>query len=138
MDPNLFHLDWARVGEVLAAVVVLSFVLERALSLVFESKLFIKSFEGRGLKEWIAAAVCIAVCIAWRFDAISMVILTDHTTTFGEIMTGAVIAGGSKASLKLFHDVLDVRSSAHEVAHPADERTGKPAPQVDRHAVAGL
>lgn len=138
MDPNLFHLDWERVGEVLAAIVVLSFILERALSLVFESKLFIKAFEGRGVKEWIAGIVCIAVCIIWKFDAISMIILADHTTVFGEIVTGSVIAGGSKASLKLFHDVLDVRSSAHEVAHPEDPNTGKPQPAVDRQAVAAL
>jgi hypothetical protein len=138
MDPNLFHLDWERVGEVLAAIVVLSFVLERALSLIFESKFFIKLFEGKGVKEWIAGGVCVAVCILWKFDAISMIVLTDHTTLFGEIVTGGVIAGGSKASLKLFHDVLDVRSSAHEVAHPPDERTGKPQPEVDRQAVATL
>jgi uncharacterized membrane protein len=138
MDPNLFHLDWERVGEVLTAIVVLSFVLERALSLIFESTVFIKVFEGRGVKEWIAGAVCIAVCIIWKFDSISMIVLTDHTTVFGEIVTGAVVAGGSKASLKLFHDVLDVRSSAHEVAHPEDEKTGKPQPQVDRQAVATL
>jgi len=138
MDPNLFHLDWERVGEVLAAIVVLSFVLERALSLIFESKLFIKLFEGRGIKEWIAGVICAAVCIIWKFDALSMIVLTEHTTLFGEIVTGAVIAGGSKASLKLFHDVLDVRSSAHEVAHPPDAKTGKPQPEVNRAAVAGL
>jgi hypothetical protein len=33
VDPNLFHLDWDRVWEVVAAVAVL---LERALSVVFE------------------------------------------------------------------------------------------------------
>jgi hypothetical protein len=138
MDPNLFHLDWERVGEVLAAIVVLSFVLERGLAVLFESKFFIKRFEGRGLKEWLATIICVAVCVIWKFDAISMIILTDHTTVFGEIVTGAVIAGGSKASLKLFHDVLDVRSSAHEVAHPRDEKTDKPRPEVDRQAVAEL
>src|SRR6266568_4591217 len=106
MDPNLFHLDWERVGEVLAAIVVLSFILERALAILFESQFFIKRFEGLGVKELIASAMCIAVCIFLKFDALSMIILNDHTTVFGEIVSGAVIAGGSKASLKLFHDVL--------------------------------
>ncbi len=138
MDPNLFHLDWERVGEVLATIVVLSFFLERALAILFESRVFIKRFEGKGLKEWIAAAVCVVVCIIWKFDAISMIVLTDRTTVFGEIVTGAVIAGGSKASLKLFHDVWDVRSSAHVVAHPPDPQTGKPTPKTDRQAVAAL
>jgi hypothetical protein len=31
MDPNLFHLDWERLAEVLAAVVVMAFLIERAL-----------------------------------------------------------------------------------------------------------
>jgi len=56
----------------------------------------------------------------------------------GELLTGAVVAGGSKASLKLFHDVLDVRSSAHEVAHPEDPTTKKPMPEFDKAAVAQL
>jgi hypothetical protein len=138
MDPNLFHLDWERAGEVLVAIIVLSFVPERALAVLFESRLFIKRFEGKGVKEWIAAGICVAVCIIWKFDAISMIILTDKTTVFGEIVTGCVIAGGSKASIKLFQDVMDVRSSAHEVAHPPDPETGKPQPQVNKTAVAAL
>jgi hypothetical protein len=138
MDPNLFHLDWERVGEVLTAVIVLSFILERALAVLFESRQFIKRFEGKGVKEWIAVMVCVAVCIKWKFDAISMIILTDRTTIFGEILTGCVIAGGSKASMKLFQDVMDVRSSAHEVAHPNDPNTGKPQPQIDKAAVAAM
>lgn len=138
MDPNLFHLDWERVGEVLAAIVVLSFILERALAILFESRSFLKRFESAGIKEWIAAAVCIAVCIVWKFDAISMIVLTDKTTVFGEIVTGAVIAGGSKASLKLFHDVLGVRSSAHEAVYPDDAQTGKPSPKPDVEAAKAL
>ena len=138
MDPNLFHLDWERVGEVLTAIIVLSFVLERALAVPFESRFFIKRFEGKGVKEWIAAGICVAVCIFWKFDAISMIILTDKTTVFGEIVTGCVIAGGSKASLKLFQDVMDVRSSAHEVAHPTDPETKRPKPEVDQSAVKAL
>jgi hypothetical protein len=138
MDPNLFHLDWERVAEVLTTIAVLSFVLERALAVLFESRFFIKRFETKGVKEWIATAVSIAVCIMWKFDAVSMIVLTDRTTVFGEILSGAVIAGGSKASLKLFHDVMDARSSAHEAAHPIDPQTGKPQPGVDSQAVAAL
>lgn len=48
MDPNLFHLDWDRTIEVLAAIVVLSFFVERALALLFEHKWFIARFRNRG------------------------------------------------------------------------------------------
>jgi hypothetical protein len=138
MDPNLFHLDWERASEVLATIVIMSFLVERALAVVFESKWFVKSFEATFPKELLALAAGIALCIGWKFDAVSMIILTDHVTIPGQILSGAVIAGGSKASLKLFHDVLDVRSSAHEAAHPLDPVTNRPQPAIDRKAVAAL
>ena len=47
-----------------------------------------------------------------------------------------LIAGGSKASITLFHDVLGVRSAAHEIAHPTDPVTKKPDPTFDKAAVA--
>lgn len=138
MDPNLFHLDWERVSEVLATIVVLAFVLERALAVIFENKFYIKRFAGRGVTELIATLVGVLVCVIWKFDAISMIVLTDHTTVLGEVITGAVIAGGSKASLKLFHDVLDIRSSAHEIAYPRDPQTGKPSAQINIAGVKAL
>ncbi len=138
MDPNLFHLDWERASEVLATVVIISFMVERALAVIFESRWFVKNYEESFPKEMLAALVGIIVCIAWKFDAVSMIILTDHVTIPGEVLTGAVVAGGSKASLKLFHDVLGIRSSAHEVAHPQDPHTKKPSPRFDKAAVANL
>jgi hypothetical protein len=47
-----------------------------------------------------------------------MIILTERTTPLGAALTGAIVAGGSKASIKLFHDVLNIRSSAHEQVYP--------------------
>jgi len=138
MDPNLFHLDWERVGEVLTAVVILSFDLERALAMLFESAFFLKRFGDSGVKELIATIVGVVIAICWNVDAISMIVLTDHTSVFGEIITGAVIAGGSKASLKLFHDVLGIRSSAHEAVYPPDPATGKPSPKFDAAAAKAL
>jgi len=136
MDPNLFHLDWARVSEVLAAIVVLAFFVERVLAVPFESKWFIKRYGDRFPKELVAILLGAVVCVVWKFDAISMVVLSDRTTVFGELLTGTVIAGGSKASITLFHDVLGVRSAAHEIAHPTDPVTKKPDPAFNKAAVA--
>jgi len=112
MDPNLFHLDWDRLFEVLAAVVVLSFLLERVLAILFEHRLFIKVFDQKGIKEPIAFALALVVCRRWNFDAMSMTILADHTSFLGEAITAGVIAGGSKASVKLFRDVWKIKSTA--------------------------
>jgi hypothetical protein len=118
MDPNLFHLDWERTAEVLTTITVLAFLLERALAPIFEHRGFLKRFASKGVKEMIAFGVSVAVCLYWQFDAFSMIILTERTTPLGAALTGAIVAGGSKASIKLFHDVLNIRSSAHEQVYP--------------------
>lgn len=137
MDPNLFHLDWERTGEVLATIVVLSFLLERALAPLFEHRSFLKRFASKGVKEIIALVVCVGICLYWRFDAFSMVILTEQTSPLGAALTGAIVAGGSKASVKLFHDVLNVRSSAHEQVYPMTA-IDLPSAKPDAEAIRNL
>lgn len=114
MDPNLFHLDWERLIEVLTTVVVLSVFLERALAVIFESQLWIYNrYPMRPFREPIALLAAFAICHYLNFDALSMIVLTSHTHWLGETVTAAVIAGGSKLSVKLFRDMLHVRSSAY-------------------------
>lgn len=112
MDPNLFHLDWERTLEAMTAIVVLSFVLERALAMIFDNYYFIKRFRETPAKEIIAFGVALLVCMYWDFDAISVMILKETTTFPGKLITAGVIAGGSKGSVKLFRDVLGVKSIA--------------------------
>jgi hypothetical protein len=118
MDPNLFHLDWGRTFEALVGIVVLSFLIERALAVIFESRWYIGKIHGenqprgKGFKELIALAVSIAICIAWKFDAISIIFLSEKITIAGSIITGGVIAGGSKASIKLFKEMMGFMSDA--------------------------
>jgi hypothetical protein len=112
MDPNLFHLDWERVFEVLVTIVIMSFLLERALAVLFETRLFVYKLAGKSCKELIALVVGVIVCLIWKFDAVSMIFLRDKVTIYGAVITGAIIAGGSKASVKLFRDVLGFMSSA--------------------------
>ena len=38
MDPNLIHLDYEKLFEVLITIVIFSFFVERALSVVFEMR----------------------------------------------------------------------------------------------------
>jgi hypothetical protein len=114
MDPNLFHVDWERVFEVLVAIVILAFLLERALALLFETRWFVDHLQGKNLKEAIAFVVGIAVCLFWDFDAVSMIFLKENVTVGGAVITGAIVAGGSKASIKLFRDVLGFMSSAED------------------------
>jgi hypothetical protein len=122
MDPNLFRLDWERVTEVLATIVILSFLLERALAIVFTHRWYIGAFHKRGFKTPIALALAGYVCWRWRFDALSMIILTDSITVPGTLITAGVIAGGSQASIKLFRDVLGFQAEVEkEVAQKGQD-----------------
>lgn len=128
MDPNLFHLDWDRTFEVLAAVVILSMFLERALALLFENRRFIDRVGDAPVKELIAFGLAAAVCFFWRFDSVSMIVLRGKTTPWGELITAGVIAGGSKGSIKLFRDVLGFKSTAYrekEESKKSEQGQGK-------------
>ena len=54
------------------------------------------------------------ICYFWDFDAVSIILLSDRTGLAGVIITSLVVAGGSKASIRLFHDLLKVRSNAED------------------------
>ena len=114
MDPNLFHIDLERLFEVLVVIIVLSFFLERALAVVFEHRLWAGRMKSKGLKAPIAYIVAFGVCWYWDFDAISTIILADQTSLAGHLITAGVIAGGSKASIKLFHDIMKTMSDAEK------------------------
>ena len=149
MDPNLFHLDWERTLEAVMGIVVLSFLVERACSLLFESRFWIRLLDdarvgtspegppgaaagagsspagsggqavaerraGRNypLKELISFCVAAVICWGWGFDAVSIILLSEKTHPVGTLVTAAVVAGGSKGSVALFHSLLRVKSSA--------------------------
>lgn len=139
MDPNLIHLDWERTFEALTIVVILAFIVERALAIVYENELYLKYVDRPGLKEAGAAAVAIAACWVWKFDAVGMVLLTETTTVPGYVITGAVVAGGSKASLHLFREVLHIRSTAYEQRHElkAERALEQARSAADRAETAG-
>lgn len=115
MDPNLFRIDWEQTSEVLICIVVLAFLVERAMALIFESKLYIDFLGNKNLKEILTLAVCFFVTWMWNFDALSVILHGDKTTGIGKFITAAVIAGGSKASLKLFRDVMGVENEQAKV-----------------------
>jgi len=155
MDPNLFHMDYERLFEVLVTIVVLFFFIERALSVIFESRLFVEwnevhkliDYESDGnvkvnttvmnasdddttppppakppsgkkrddIKELIALIVSITTCAVVQFDALTIILaIGDQMTHYGIALTGAIIAGGSKASMALFKDVMNFMSTAEK------------------------
>ena len=114
MDPNLFAIDGERLFEVLVAIVVSSFFIERALALVFESRWLVEKLSKSGAKELISFLVAFLVVKHWDFDAFSVIFTKDKTQLWGHVLTAAIVAGGSKASIKFFHDVIGAMSNAEK------------------------
>ncbi len=127
MEPIFFHFDWDRSFKVLATIVILAFLIERGLSIIFENRIFIKHCDGKGTKEFVFLFVCALVCFLWKFDALSIIIVADKTNFLGYVITGAIISGGSKASVKLFRDILGFMSSAEK------ERQAKLSVKLAKH-----
>ena len=111
MDPLLYHLEWDVLAEVLFTIIFLSFVVERALSLVFENRWWIRYFTDTGLKEAIAFIVALLAVWQLQFDALAIVLRIESPSGIGYLLTAGIVAGGSKASIKLFHDVFKAKSS---------------------------
>ncbi len=146
-----FAVDYDVLFDVLSLIVILSFFIERALAVFFESGFFInwcdppfKAAENAaqdgppnsgtdgdgaapappvppalakrkkgGIKELIAIVLSITVVACYEFDALAIIMKDDCCTSkLGYFITGLIIAGGSKGSIKLFKDVLDFKSDA--------------------------
>lgn len=118
-DPVQFALQWDAAIEVLALIVLVSFVVERVLAVVFESKQFLayrakcRKDQRSSNKELIAYASAALVCIFWNIDLMAVLLSHGHQSLLGQLLTAGVVAGGSKASVKLFRDVIGFKSSAY-------------------------
>lgn len=113
MDPIQFRVDWDVLIEVLSMVIVLAFFVERALSIVVENRLFINSkLDDNGFKEILGFIVSLAVVKFAGFDALAVLFKMEAARWPGYLITAAIVAGGSKASIKLFQDLMGIKSSA--------------------------
>jgi hypothetical protein len=137
MDPNLFALQTDRLFEALIGIITLSFFVERALAVVFENRWFVQRFAHRGLKEPLTVLVAFAVCRYWDFDALSILFAREKTSILGHLLTATIVAGGSKGSIKLFHDVFNTMSTAERTQQqrakaqlPPPRASSVPSPSV--------
>ena len=99
--------------ELIIRVVLLSLFVERGLAVLFETRIALRVFESyHGGKSTIAFLVSWAACAIWDLDAPGLLLGEPTDPNFrylGYFLTGAVVAGGSKASIRLFQDYLDVK-----------------------------
>ncbi len=115
--------SWDAILWILIKVSILSLVIERALYVVFEWKVF-ERFEkflfDRG--EWldvkppISMAIGVLLAFLVGIDLVSMLFSTVEPTTAGMIVTGLYIAGGSKAVFLMFKRMRELRDAKTETS----------------------
>ena len=120
VDPVMFAMNWSTLFEMLALVIVLAFVVERGLALAFESDWFLtihkrrKKAEKGSYKPLVAFLVAAVMCWLWQIDLPAVLLSNNRVSIPGVLLTGALIAGGSKASIQLFREVLGVYSGPYK------------------------
>ena len=102
--------NYEILSGVLVIIIVLAFLLERALSLLFELNFYQKYINGKGYSPIIAFLVSLAVCNIYNFNALKEILPEPpETDPFGVAITAAIIAGGSKGALILMTEVLKIK-----------------------------
>jgi|GEM_PF-3439400 len=153
MDLLEFAVDYSVLFDVLVLIVILSFFVERALAVIFESSLFIKWYdptfaafddnsgqkdEGepkpkpkpkkKGTKELLAIVVSVILVYNMGFDALAVLMKSENfSPELGYFITGLIIAGGSKGSIKLFNDILNFRNDAESRRKEFNRNRNTPA-----------
>jgi len=100
------------IGSVLLAFVVLSLVFEVALTPVFNSRFFLRRFEGKGVKIPLTVGISLLVFWSYDLDIIQQLLnALDQKTVDGkpipvsfggQILTAFLIAGGSDGIFRIF------------------------------------
>jgi len=106
--------------KILWIIVILAFMIERALALVFEHRIWLWARERchlHGFKEFIALAVAWLLCYFFQFDAVALLFgRPPYWLTL--ILTSLIIAGGSKGAIRLMQDALRVKRQIEEPPKP--------------------
>lgn len=102
------------IAKVLFLFLVLSLVFESAMSAIFDWRVFIRYFEGRGVKTPLLVAIAFLMCVQYDLDIVhDLLVALGETgtgaTTAGQFFTALLIAGGSGGIFRIFSR-LGIRS----------------------------
>ena len=124
-------IDFEPLLAALATLVILSMLLERALSVVFEWGGWRDWIRTKRLRAPIALAASYWMCVWGQFDVLATISTNvegyQGYFSFGTILTATVVAGGSKGAILLFQGVLGFGRDAVNArinARPATDARG--------------
>jgi hypothetical protein len=109
-------MEMEKIGEVLVKFLVLSVIFEVALTPVFNWRIFLRYFDGKGLKTPLTIILAFLMFWGYRLDIIRDVLIAlnyaDPGITFwGQVITAMLIAGGSDGVFRVFTK-LGIRNPA--------------------------
>lgn len=128
--PARSRMDRTKVINVLFLVLALSLVFESAMSVLFDWRIFIRYFEGRGVKTPLIIAVAFLVFLNYDLDIVAELLRgfpgihaqnIGDATLPGQILTALLIAGGSGGVFRIFAR-LGIRSPEEREQKAREER----------------
>lgn len=122
-----------KIVNVLVLVLALSLVFESAMSVIFDWRLFIRHFEGRGVKTPLIIGVAFLTFLNYDLDIVTKLLAafpeTDvqagDVTLPGQLLTALLIAGGSGGVFRIFSR-LGIRSPEERERKARKERASQP------------
>ncbi|MDF0668190.1 MAG: hypothetical protein P0119_19265 [Nitrospira sp.] len=121
--------DYSKLGSALLGYLVISAVLEMALTVVFNWRLFSRYLEGKGWKT--PFAILFSAFVVWNYDLNMMKDVLDalgmcgkdgcsQSPAIGRVVTAFALAGGSDAFFRLFTR-LGIRNPLERKEKAAEE-----------------
>jgi hypothetical protein len=116
--PTLPDAFWDRLTTELILVVLLAFLIERALAVIFDMEKVEPTVSRLDLKPIIAMIVSVALCYGLKINVIAAMAKgaapLGNLEWLGYAITGLIVAGGSAGAVKLFQEVLGFRRSLRD------------------------
>jgi len=97
-------MDYESVIAALVTLAIVSIVLERALSVLFQWRWWKRYCNGIGLKTVVAFALSWAICTRYGFDVFAMM-FGKQAGTGGYLVTAMFVSGGSKLVLSVISQI---------------------------------
>lgn len=113
------------IGSVLLLFLAVAVVFEAAMSAIFDWRVFIRYFEGRGVKTPILVVTALFVTYQYDLDVLNQILealdQNGSQETVGKFITALLISGGSSAVYRVYSN-LGIRSPAERKRKARKER----------------
>lgn len=124
----------------LGNLVVAALIVERALAFIFEYEWFKRwtskdddSSKWPGLKGLLTIVISLGISFGYGLDILGIVFDDPSHATFGRILTGFVIAGGSSGVLAVFQGYLGIGKDSRDAIMQAKIAKAKSDRKVAEH-----